>query len=296
MRRKSRGFAKQYVNEPRWGESLRMLAEDIAVSSAKPMFVKAGAKLVRMALHVDGILAADLGNASGSAAWSEIRTDIGKRLCAWYSQKDGNHRQCALAATLATGSDDFKDILVPLLTDADNQVRLSAYHGGAELLPENVGSNWRDVIRGWSEEVRLDFNVQLAHNPWFADVVEEIALADPSPKIRWNVAHMLSWYGFTEKVEDLLKSLDDTSLREALRTARPDEIPTSQWPRVVAVYEQMHMEAGDAFERLRLLGVLQAFGGTNIVERMKAELDALGPDQLKPGDQQGQIRWALDEL
>jgi hypothetical protein len=78
--------------------------------------------------------------------------------------------------------------------------------------------------------------------------------------------------------------------------AEDDEIPTSQWPRVVAVYEQMHMEARDAFERLGLLRVLQAFGGTNIVERMKAELDALGPDQLKPGDQQGQIRWALDEL
>ena len=29
---------------------------------------------------------------------------------------------------------------------------------------------------------------------------------------------------------------------------------------------------------------------------MKAELDGLGPEQLKPGDNQGQIRWALDEL
>ena len=29
---------------------------------------------------------------------------------------------------------------------------------------------------------------------------------------------------------------------------------------------------------------------------MKAELDGLGPDQLKPGDNQRLIRWALDEL
>jgi hypothetical protein len=58
----------------------------------------------------------------------------------------------------------------------------------------------------------------------------------------------------------------------------------------------MHIEAGDPFERLRLLQVLHKFGGTKIVERMKTELDGLGPDQLKPGETQGKIRWALDEL
>jgi hypothetical protein len=235
-----RKFAKQYVNEPRWGESLRMLAEDSAANSAKPMVVKAGAKLVRMALHVDGIFAAELANAAGSTVWSEVRTEVGKRLRAWYAQKDGNHRQCALAAMLATGSDDFKDILVPLLTDANNQVRLSVYHGGAEVLPENLGPNWRDVVSGWPEEARVDFIVQLAHNPWLADAVEEIAHADPSPKIRWDAAHMLSWYGFTEKVEGLLKSIDDGSLRDVMGRAQPDDVPRSQWPRIVTVYEQMY--------------------------------------------------------
>jgi hypothetical protein len=291
-----RKFAQQYVNEPRWGESLRMLAEDIAERGAKAAFVEAGGRLVRMALHVDPIFAADLANASGPAVWAKVRDDVGKRLRAWYAQKDPHHRQCALAAMLATGSDDFKDIVVPLLADANDQVRLGVYHGGAEVLPANLGSNWRDVVRSWPEEARLNFVADLARNPWFADNVEEIALADTSPKVRWTAAHMLSWYGFMEKVERLLKSLDDASLREVLRGARPDEIPNSQWPRIVAVYEQMYSEACDLFERLRLLHALQTFGGTYIVERMKAELDGLGPDQLKPGDNQGQIRWALDEL
>jgi energy-coupling factor transporter ATP-binding protein EcfA2 len=289
-------FTKQYVNQPRWGESLRMLAEDIAERGAKAEFVEAGARLVRMALHVDPIFAAGLANASGPAVWAKVREDVGRRLRAWYAQKDPHHRQCALAAMLATGADDFKDIVVPLLADANDQVRLAVYHGGAEVLPANLGPNWRDLVRSWPEEARLNFVVDLARNPWFADNVEEIALADTSPKVRWNAAHMLSWYGFMEKVERLLKSLDDASLREVLRGARPDEIPNSQWPRIVAVYEQMYKEASDPFERLRLLHALQTFSGTNIVERMKAELDGLGPDQLKPGDNQGQIRWALDEL
>jgi len=140
-----RKFAKQYVNEPRWGESLRMLAEDIAAEDAKAEFVEAGAKLIRMALHVDPIFAADLANASGPAVWADVREDVGKRLRALYAQKDGSHRHCTLAAMLATGSDDFRDIVVPLLTDANEQVRLSTYRAGAQVLPSNLGPNWRDV-------------------------------------------------------------------------------------------------------------------------------------------------------
>ena len=291
-----RKFAKQHVNEPRWGESLVMLAEDIAAESAKADFVEAGAKLVRMALHVDPMFAAELANACGPAVWAVVRDDVGKRLRELHAQKDGHYRHCALAAMIATGSDDFRDILVPLLTDANEQVRLSTYRTGAQVLPPNLGTTWRDVVRGWSEEARLTFVLELAHDPWLADIVEEIALADPSPEVRWNAAHVLSWYGFEEKVEGLLNSIDDPSLRAVLRTARPEEIPKSQRSRVVALYEQMHKEATDPFERLRLLRVLEAFGGTNIAERMKAELDGLGPEQLKPGDNQGQIRWALDEL
>jgi hypothetical protein len=291
-----RKFAKQYVNEPRWGESLSMLAEDIAEQATKAEFVEAGARLVRMALHVDPIFAADLANASGSVVWVKVRDDVGKRLRAWYAQKDSNHRQCALAAMLATGSDDFNDIVVPLLSDANEQVRLAAYRSGAQVMPATLGPNWRDIVRGWTEGARLNFVVELADNPWLADNVEEIALADPSPKVRWKVADTFSWYGFTEKAEGLLKSLDDASLREVLPTSQPHDIPRSQWPRVVAVYEQKYNEAADPFTKLRFLHALQTFGGANIVERMKAELDGLGPDQLKPGEGQRQIRWALDGL
>jgi hypothetical protein len=85
----------------------------------------------RMALHVDPIFAADLANASGSEVWVKVRNDVGKRLRAWYAQKDMHHRQCALAAMLTTGSDDFKDIVVPLLADANDQVRIAVYCGGA---------------------------------------------------------------------------------------------------------------------------------------------------------------------
>jgi len=142
-----RKFAKQYVNEPRWGESLWMLAEDIAEQGTRTEFVEAGARLVRTALHVDPIFAADLANASGPAVWAKLLDGVGKRLRAWYAQKDSHHRQCALAARLATGSDDFKGVVVPLLSDTSDQVRLAVYHSGAQVIPASLGPNWRDLAR-----------------------------------------------------------------------------------------------------------------------------------------------------
>jgi hypothetical protein len=83
-----REFAKQYVNEPRWGDSLRLLAEDVAERGNKPELVDAGVRLVRIALHVDPIFAADLASASGPAVWEKVRADVGKRLRDWYAQDD----------------------------------------------------------------------------------------------------------------------------------------------------------------------------------------------------------------
>ena len=52
----------------------------------------------------------------------------------WYQVPDENHQQCALAGMLATGSDDFINVLLPLLTNNDQQVRLSTYRAGPDLL------------------------------------------------------------------------------------------------------------------------------------------------------------------
>jgi signal transduction histidine kinase len=291
-----RKFAKEYVNEPKWGESLRMLAEYIAARGTRTEFVEGGARLIRMALHVDPIFVADLANASGPAVWARVRGDVGKRLRDLYAQKDPHYRHCALAAMLVTESDDFKDIIVPLLAHPDAQVRLGVYHSGTEVLPGSLGPNWRDLVRSWPEEARLNFVGELGHNPWFSDSVEELAFDDPSPRVKWTAAQMFGCYGFVEKAERLLKSINDASLPELVRMSQPDEIPSSQWPRVVKAYEQMYKEAGDPLGRLRFLYSLEAFGGTNVIGRMIAELDALGPDQLTSRDNESLIRWALDKV
>jgi hypothetical protein len=293
--KEDRKFLEGFVNAPRWGESLLMLAEDIGASGGEKVTVEVGSKLVSMALEVDPIFAAELARRCGPAVWKEVREEMGARLRAWYEVSDRHHRQCALAAMLATGSDDFKDIVVPLLTDPNNQNRAEVYHSGAEFLPSSLGPRWDEVVRDWTEEARLDLILQLAQDPFLAETVEQLALADPSPRVKWNAARQLSWYGLVAKVEKLLGPLDDTDFRTAVRSLDPDEIPPSLLQRAIDVSETMYAETSDVFERLKTLRALQHFGARQITERMKAELDALDEKQLQAGNAEG-IKWALDEL
>ena len=293
--KEDRKFLVSYVNEPRWGESLRMLAEDIGASCGKKAMVEVGAKLVRMALEVDPIFAAELSRWCGPSVWTEVREEMGGRLRAWYEVPDGRHKQCALAAMLETGSDEFKDIVVPLLTDPNDQVRLAVYHSGAEFLPSSLGPRWVEIVQGWPEDARLNCLLQLGHDPWSADTVEQLALADSSPQIKWNAARQLSWYGFTEKVEKLLGPLDDNDFRTAVRSLDSDEIPPSLRERAITVTEAKYAETGDGFERLKILRFLQKLGVKQTPERMKTELDGLDKKQLEAGNA-GPTKWALDEL
>ncbi len=290
-----RKFLVSYVNEPRWGESLRLLAEDIGASVGDKAGVELGTKLVRMALEVDLIFAAELARWCGPNVWSEVREEMGGRLRLWYDVPDALHKQCALAAMLATGSDDFKDIIVPLLTDPNHEVRHAVYYSGAEILPSSLGPRWVDVVQGWEEEARGNFVVQLAHDPWLADTVEQLALADPSPQIKVDAARQLGWYGFTEKVENLLSPLKDNDFVTAVRSLDPDEIPPSLRLRAIGITEAKYAEISDPFGRLRTLRFLQKLGVEQIAERMKAELDGLDKKQLEAGNA-GPTKWALDEL
>lgn len=288
-------FLETHVNEPRWGESLRMLAEDIGAANGEKAMVEAGAKLVRLALEVDPIFAAEIARRSGPAVWSEVGNEMGVLLRAWYDVGNPYHKRCALAAMLTTGFDDFKDIVVPLLTDPNNQVRSEAYHAANEFLPSSLGVKWKELVQSWTEDARIDLILQLAHDPRLAETVEQLALADPSPRVKWNAARLLSWYGFVEKVERLLAALNDKDFLVAMRSLGSDEIPMPLWPRVIEGYEKLYTEAGDAFERLQILQGLHAFGAKKVPERMRAELDGLKEEQLKGGNER-QVTWALREI
>jgi hypothetical protein len=159
-------FTADYVNNPAWAEPLRMIAETSAENTGdgKSDWRYTTGTLVEMALAVDLVFAGELAQLCGAAIWNEVRATVGERFRAVYAIRDANFRQYALAAMLATGADDFRDIIVPLLSAQDQQTRLRTYRLRPDIQTSSLGPNWREQVRGWSDEARADLVSEVLHH------------------------------------------------------------------------------------------------------------------------------------
>jgi len=306
-----RAFAASYINKPMWEEPLRMVSEETRLRSeddaTKNDAITTGARLIDLALGVDPILAADLSRLSGSTVWDAVRAHVGKCLRDWYAVGEPDHKQCALAAMLATGSDDFSDILVPLLTDPDRQVRVATYQAGEAFYPESLGTDWRRVVDGWDEESRADFVYEVIHRGLMADIGESLAIADPSEKVRAQAIEALSWIGATEALTRVVNALDDAALETALPAFIPDSIPSALRGRVVAANRRLLAREVDPLARIRHLLQAVEFDDADTAVEMMVELKRLPAppldqyadhaiDQAIKIVRQGHPQWASDWL
>src|SRR6185312_9066535 len=157
-------------------ESLRMIAETLARQTAggenDKRNTSAGVTLVQMALAVDIVFAAQLAKLCGPAVWNEVRATVGERIRSVYAINSDNFRQCALAAMLATGVNDFGDIIMPILSGDDQQTRLRTYRLCPDMQTSSLGPNWRQTVLHWSEQARADFVSELLHQHADDEVAE----------------------------------------------------------------------------------------------------------------------------
>ena len=216
----NRAFAASYINKPMWEEPLRMVAEEIRLrtedGATKEEATDLGVRLIKLALSIDPIVAGDLSRHSGPTVWNAVRAEVGKVLRDWYAVGEVHHQRLALAAMLATGSDDFADILVPLLTDDDRQVRMTTYESGDAFYPTSLGTDWQHVVESWDEEARSDFVFEVTHRGLFAEIGESFATNDPSAKVRKRAIEELSWIGATDALTRVISALDDAGLESSL--------------------------------------------------------------------------------
>jgi hypothetical protein len=277
----NRTFAASYINKPMWEEPLRMVAEEIQlyseVDATKQKALDGGRRLVKLALDVDPIFASDIARLCGPVIWSDVRTSVGTLLRNWYVVGEIHHRQCALAGMLATGSNDFADILVPLLTHKDREERISTYGAGDTFYPSSLGPDWRRVVDGWDEDSRADFVFEITHRGLMADVAESFATNDPSAKVREQAIQELGWIGATEALARVMNSLDAAALDATLPALIRETVPATMRERVVAANRRLLAQLTKPLDRIRCLLDGIRLGDTNTAADLMTELDALLP-------------------
>ena len=285
-------FTADYVNDPAWAEPLRMIAETFAQQSgdggADKRNTRAGGKLVEMALAVDLVFAGELAQLCGSTVWNEVCSVVSERFRAVYAIHDGNYRHYALAAMLASGVDDFSDIIVPLLSEKDRGTQLHTYWLWPDIRVSSLGQNWREQVRGWSDEARADFVSQLLHHRIDGEVVV-FAVEDNSIAVKKAAASGLMWTRSDDALTCILESMDAQTFEDVARK-NASRMPTALRSKTVAAMRRFIETSTDHPARLRTALDLVEFGEAGLDGVIKDVMAALpggdirnlGPHYIRP--------------
>lgn len=277
-----KAFGREFINEPAWEEQFVMVAEALGASdgdAASVANVAAGGLLVRSALEVDPLFAAGLARLCGPSVWQEVRSDLGLRLRALYATDNLPYKQIALAAMLATGSEDFADVLVPLITSADQQTRLATYRAGPYFHPSSLGAQWKQVVAGWQEQMRVEFVSELTIYHRLPGIALYFARSDPGALVRIEAIQALGWVGQHQEVSELLQAMTDSEFRQAIQGLHAEEIPPALRSRAISGYKDLMAQSVDPKMRFRISMAMAELGDIDSPTRLSEELAAL-PSQL----------------
>lgn len=269
---KKRQFMETIVNEPAWAEPLGMIAEEIGHSpdgEGRTEVVNEGKLLVTMALHVDPVFAAELARFCGAEVWQVVRANVNDRLRSLYAVPDSHYRHLALAGMLASGSEDFKDIIVPILSSSNQQSRLGLYRTWGLHL-SCLGPDWHETVSQWPEEARVDFVSESLHQRYLSEIAP-FAESDPSVKVKEAAIRGLCWIGAEDEAAQLLQSLDPNTSESVLQEFQLRLLPRSVRESTLAASDRAFEASDDPWRRIGLLLRQSALGTTKRAE-LKEEL------------------------
>ena len=273
-------FTANYVNAPSWAEPLRMIAETLADQfrngAGDGRSVRAGIQLVQLALAVDPVFAGELAQRCGSTVWNEVRALVGDRLRAIYATPNGTHQQYGLAAMLATGAEDFRDIIEPLLSDEDQQARLTPYRRWPDIRVSSLGSNWRERLRAWNDDARADFVSELLHHRIDGEVAN-FAAEDPSIAVKEAAVSALMWNRSDHLLAHVLESMDAQTFADVARK-NAALLPVALRPQAVAAMRGFIENSPDQPQRLRTALDLIKLGETDLDGVIRDAMAALPPE------------------
>ena len=276
-------FTAEYVNDPAWAEPLRMIAETFSGETGDGETdrrkTNAGEKLVAMALGVDLVFAGELVQLCGEAVWNKVSAVVGERLRSVYAIHDGRFRQYAIAAMLATGANDFSDIIVSVLSGHDQQTRLSTYRLWPDIQVSSLGPNWCEQVRGWSEEARVDFVSELLHQRVYDEIVA-FAAEDNSIAVKQAAASGLMWTGSDKALTLVLESMDEQAFEDVARK-NADLMPVAFRSKTVAAMRKFLESTTDHPARLRTALALIELGETGFDGIIKDAMMALPDGEIR---------------
>jgi hypothetical protein len=275
-------FIAAYVNSPAWEEAFKMLAADIGVLPVSDQGSLRASLLVEAAMSVDLVFAATLVFLCCEQLPSNIRTQFVRKVKSWYLLGEESHQTCALAAMFGSGLSEFRDVVVPLCTSTNQQVRLNTYRSAKDFRLKVFGNDWKQTVAAWDEPARKDFIGEMITSFNMVEIGEYYALNDPSLEIRKESIRYLAWMGARDRVLAALKQLPETEIDGVLLRLHRSEIPEEMQQRISAALESKASTEQNPINRIQILLSQVEQGYEYAAELIKAELNAVRGQPFPP--------------
>jgi hypothetical protein len=283
-------FAAHYVNEPAWTLPVEMLAEFIGRHTEDeplPNAVATGQVLVEMALPLDAVFAAKLARLCGPEVWSATRERLGARLRQLWQSPVSQHREIAVAGMVASGSEDFKDILESLLSSEDTNLQLEPYRTGEPFEVTSLGPAWEETVKRWPEGLRANFVAEMMQrSPAPAEVVA-FGMKDQSPGVRNSLLSHVWWGMSSEEIYRFSQTLDDADFKVLIAGMYASELPPSMHPRALESYVVAARTSTGPVSRFLAWREAADFDYESFVEHLKETLSQIDAVQVRELESRG---------
>lgn len=290
------GFVTAYVNQPAWTQPLEMLADFIGKThDATQSMIAEGVALVEMALPVDAVFAAGLGRLCGTAVWKRVSDIVGKRLRELYARPQRLHREIGLAGMVASGSEDFNDVLLPLLTSESPNSRMEVFRTGERFHVSSIGANWRDSVAQWSEEARASFVSEMLHYGQTNSEIGNFALADPSAAVQKAFLSHVWWEMPSEELTRLSTTLSEVHFRDLVVGMPTEYIPPQLRTRAAEMYSTLAKSDTKPTGRFSSWRRAYALGHGDALQNLKQALSEMDTTEVRSLDPR-RLRSTLDSL
>ncbi|WP_374377591.1 NACHT domain-containing NTPase [Dongia sp.] len=237
-----------------WEEAVLFAVERLGLGDSPQQKACAGAILC--AFDVDPILAAEMIFRCTDAVWVAISAEIQRRINKWHKPGKADR---ALRFMITSGRPEFFNLLWPLITHKDKQVRLQALRAGGRFRPSILGRDAAKLIAELESETRGDVLGEIASQGGIEglDLATAVAKEEVDSQVKADAVKALAFRQADRHILEVLNNADERTFDLLAANGAIDDIADEGIQAALKAARARQREAGVSdFQQLRSI----AFG------------------------------------
>ncbi|WP_246675066.1 HNH endonuclease [Mesorhizobium sp. B2-5-3] len=228
-------FAQEILNDRMWEEAILFACERLAADEPGVAIV---GQVVRLAISVGPMLAAEIVYRSGDAVWDSVAPDVEAFARAWHQ---ANQVDLAVGFMMKTGRGAFADLVWPLVSNSSEQIQSEALQMGDRIRPSVFGTHLRDDYEHLEERVRgrLVSGLIFGGGIEGLEVAFDLAKGDPSVAVKSEAVEALLFRGAPRQASSVL---DGAGVEVWRRVAEQDYFDGLTSPHVLSRLKELQEE------------------------------------------------------